>query len=111
MRSVKVPPTSTPNRFIALPSRLEDDLSEEVPSRHDVHRLRGFLERERRGNLGLQRPAGDEAEARLRLCTSEDERADNRQLPAEERDDVERHDLAAVRAADHEPAVLAERVE
>ncbi len=32
-------------------------------------------------------------------------------LAAEERDDVERDDLAGVRAADHEPPVLCERVE
>ena len=41
----------------------------------------------------------------------EDERPDHLQLAPEERDDVERHDLTRVRAADDEPAVLRERVE
>ena len=48
------------------------------------------------------------------LCTSAPvihERPDHLPLHTEERDDVERDDLAGVPAADHEPPVLAERVE
>ena len=89
----------------------EDDLAEELPALHEVHRLLRLLEGERRGHLRLQLAAGDEPEARLGLAAVEDERADHRQLSTEERDHVEGHDLARMGAADDEPPVLGERVE
>ncbi len=52
-----------------------------------------------------------ELEAELHLGLRVDERADDRLLRAEERDDVEGDDLARVAAADNEPPVLRERVE
>src|SRR2546422_10031995 len=111
MRSVKVPPTSTPSRFIDLLSREQQDLAEVLAALHRGHRLAGFRQRERRVDERRDLPLVRELEARLHLGAVVDERADHLPLHPEERDDVERDDLAGVTTADHEPAVLAERVE
>ena len=110
MRSVNVPPTSTPSRFIG-PPRLEDDLPEVFAPLHHGHRLARLLEREHLVDERLDGAALRELDAPLELVAVVDEGADDALLAAEERDDVEGHDLARVSAAGHEPAVLAERVE
>src|SRR5712691_2820271 len=89
----------------------KDDLSEMLAAFHRRHRLGSV--RERKGLVDERRdlPLPRELEAGLDLCARVDERADDLPLHPEERDDVEGHHLARVTAADHEPAVFAERVE
>ena len=106
-----MPPTSTPSRFIAaFPGR-----STILPkcSRRSIVAIAsrasesGKVVYDERGDLA---PPG-ELEAGLDLRPRVDERADHLLLPAEERDDVERDDLAGVGAADDQAAVLRQRVE
>src|SRR5439155_26070632 len=111
MRSVNVPPTSTPRRFIAPLSRLQQDLSEMLAALHHRHRLARLGERERRVDERRDPAVARQLEAALHLGAVVDERADHLPLHPEERDDVERHHLPRMAAADDEAAVLAERVE
>src|SRR5581483_1022413 len=111
MRSVKVPPTSTPSRFTPHPLGLEDDLSEVLAPLHHLHRLARLREREDLVHERDDLAGARELEARLDLAAQVAERSDHASLHAEEGDDVERHHLAGVRTADHHPPVLPEAVE
>src|SRR6187200_2668767 len=111
MRSVNVPPTSTPSRFIPLPSRRQEDLPEVLAPLHRRHRLARVREGERLVDEWSDLAPAGELETRLDLVARVDEGADDLLLRPEEGDDVEGHDLAGVPAADHEPPVLVERVE
>ena len=93
------------------PPGLEDDLAEVLAALHRLHRVARLLEREGLVDERRDQPARGEIEHLLDLVAVVDERADDLLLRPEERDDVEGHDLARVAAADHEPAVLRERVE
>ena len=92
-------------------SGLQHDLAEVLAALHRRHRLARLLEREGLVDERRDLPLPRELEAFLDLFAGVDERADHALLAAEERDDVERDDLARVAAADHEAAVLRERVE
>src|SRR5690242_1669073 len=110
MRSVNVPPTSTPSRFIPLlPGRgcacrrlrswTEQDLPEVRAPLERRERVGHLRERVARVHERAQQAAGREREDLLELLARVDEGADHGVLAPEERDDVERDHLAGVRAA------------
>src|SRR5215831_7760221 len=112
MRSVNVPPTSTPSRFTADPLLgLEDDFAEVLAPLHRLHRLASLDEWIDAVDEGRDLADPCQLKAALDLLAGVDERADDRLLGAEERNDVEGDDLSRVPAADHHAPVLRERVE
>src|SRR3954469_21829407 len=122
MRSVNVPPTSTPSRFMPqLPRRAcacrrlrswtEQDLPEVRAPLERRERLLHVVERIARVHEGSQQAAGGEREDLLQLLARVDEGSDHRVLTPEERDDVELDHLAGVRAAGHEAPFLGERLQ
>src|SRR3954462_2577702 len=122
MRSVNVPPTSTPRRFMTdssvamcagsgLLSWTEEDLSEEVAALHLVEGRPRLVERVGLGHQRPQQAAAGELEDLLELLARVDERSDDGVLRAEERDDVEGDDLARVGAAGHEAPVRLQRLQ
>src|SRR5262245_6746462 len=112
MRSVNVPPTSTPSRFTAVPlSGLENDLAELLAALHHRHRLARLFERERRVHERCDPTARSERDALLELLARVHKGADDALLRAEEGDDVEADDFPRVGSAGDHPPVLRERVE
>src|SRR6478735_3138847 len=109
MRSVKVPPTSTPSRFMwSLPRRrlcwsrlrswTDQDLPEVGARLEGAVRVLDVVQGVRGRHQRREQPARGEPQHLLELLAGVDEGADDRLLPAEERDDVERDDLAGVGA-------------
>src|SRR5215467_12545187 len=92
-------------------SWLEHDLSEVLAALHHQHRLAHLAKRERLVDERHDLAAARELEARLDPGACEAEGADDAALHPEERDDVQRDDLAGVCTADDEAPILVERVE
>src|SRR5919112_489756 len=100
MRSVNVPPTSTPRRFMNFSSgrgggcwttrgsRDQDQLAEELAALHAVEGRADLGQRVGLCDLRLEQAAAREVEHVLDLLARIDERTDDGPLAAEERDHV-----------------------